>query len=202
MIKLLPDLNKINFIKLHRKKRIRQVNKGLKGRRLNSYNLGLKTSSSTIINPKQLESFKKSLNRNLKTKERKNKKNFKIIKSIKSQDKAIAQKKKRKKEKIFFLRYNLVLGLTKKPLQVRMGKGKGNPVEWVYPVAKNRVLMEFNLKSLKKRKKIIRTLLKASKKLKVKTKVILVNKNDKLVKNFDSLSYNKELTKTLCVKEL
>lgn len=201
MIKTIPDLNKVKFTKLHRKRRIRTVNKGNKGKSLSSYNLGLRAKTSTIINAKQLESLKKALNRNLKTKDKKNKKNFKIIKSVKNT--ADFSKRKKKKEKVFFLRYNLSLGLTKKPLQVRMGKGKGAPVEWVYPVAKNRILMEFNLKRklLKRFNKVKRVLKKSSKKLKVKSKIVLSNSENKF-SVFERLAFNKFSKKISCIKEL
>ena len=55
--------------------------------------------------------------------------------------------------------------LTKKPLQVRMGKGKGSAYSWVFPCSSNRMLIE-QLTTIRK-KKIKRVFSKASNKMPV-----------------------------------
>ena len=59
--------------------------------------------------------------------------------------------------------------ITKKPLETRMGKGKGEPEYWVAPVKPGRVLFELEGVVEKKAKEAFRL---ASCKLPLKTKVI------------------------------
>ncbi|MFW2331081.1 MAG: 50S ribosomal protein L16 [Nitrospinota bacterium] len=59
--------------------------------------------------------------------------------------------------------------LTKKPLEVRMGKGKGTPEVWVARVKKGRVLFELDGVDIETAK---HALLRASHKLSVKTRIL------------------------------
>ena len=59
--------------------------------------------------------------------------------------------------------------LTKKPLEVRMGKGKGSPEEWVVPV--RRGMMLYEIKGVD-RDVALESLRLASHKLSVKTKLV------------------------------
>jgi large subunit ribosomal protein L16 len=59
--------------------------------------------------------------------------------------------------------------VSKKPAEVRMGKGKGNPEEWVCPIQRGRMLYE--LKGVD-RKTALESLRLASHKLPVLTKIV------------------------------
>lgn len=60
--------------------------------------------------------------------------------------------------------------ITKKPLEVRMGKGKGAPEYWVAPIKPGRILFEIGGVSLEIAKEALRL---AAQKLPVKTKFII-----------------------------
>ena len=60
---------------------------------------------------------------------------------------------------------------TKKPLEVRMGKGKGNHEDWVCPVNKGQILIEFNFLDLPFLE-ILQILRKCCNRLPIKTKII------------------------------
>lgn len=60
--------------------------------------------------------------------------------------------------------------VTRKPLEVRMGKGKGNPEFWVAPVKAGRILFEVDGVSMEVAKEALRL---AAQKLPVKTKFIV-----------------------------
>ena len=59
--------------------------------------------------------------------------------------------------------------ITKKPLEVRMGKGKGNPEEWVCVIKPGRILFELGDVDIEMAREALRL---ASHKLPVKTKFI------------------------------
>lgn len=59
--------------------------------------------------------------------------------------------------------------ITKKPAEVRMGKGKGNPEDWVVPIKRGRMLYE--LKGID-RETAVESLRLASHKLPVGTKIV------------------------------
>ena len=59
--------------------------------------------------------------------------------------------------------------LTKKPLEVRMGKGKGNPEEWVCVIKPGRILFELGDVDIDMAREALRL---ASHKLPIKTKFI------------------------------
>ncbi len=60
--------------------------------------------------------------------------------------------------------------ISKKPAEVRMGKGKGNPEEWVVPVKRGRMLYE--MQGVPK-DVAVESLRLASHKLSVKTKIVV-----------------------------
>ncbi len=60
--------------------------------------------------------------------------------------------------------------VSKKPLEVRMGKGKGNPEEWVCVIKPGRILFELGDMDAEQAKEALRL---AAYKLPVKTKVIV-----------------------------
>ena len=65
---------------------------------------------------------------------------------------------------------------TKKPLEVRMGKGKGDPAGWVAPVTPGRILFEVEGVSFDIAKEALRL---AAQKLPVKTKFVVRRDYDK-----------------------
>lgn len=73
---------------------------------------------------------------------------------------------------------------TRKPSEVRMGKGKGNFNEWVCPVRPGQILIEFKFKNIPQIEKLL-ILRKCIKRLPMKTQMInlkfkLLQKNTKL----------------------
>jgi len=65
--------------------------------------------------------------------------------------------------------------ITKKPLEVRMGKGKGSPEYWVAPIKPGRMLFEVGGVSIEIAKEALRL---AAQKLPVKTKFIIARDFD------------------------
>lgn len=160
--------NKVIYKKPHKIKN----RKGSKGINLSRYTTGLKTLSSCYFSYEQLEASRRIISRLTKPKEIKNKKNLKVMQSVrKASSKNKRSKSKRKKKKPLLIRSNLCLPLTKKPLQVRMGKGKGSVDTWVYNASRSRILFEISRQQFKLSK--IKTLFtKSSVKLPVKTKLL------------------------------
>jgi len=118
--------NNIIFKKNHKIKKI----KGRKGVNLALFTAGIKIKkASCYMTHTQFESTRRVIVRMLRPKEVKNKKNLKLIQSARKRRNRIKPKANRKK--FLLLRTNFCLPLTKKPLQVRMGKGRGNPYTWV-----------------------------------------------------------------------
>ena len=77
--------------------------------------------------------------------------------------------RKLKKVGKFYLRVFPDKPITKKPAETRMGKGKGNPEEWVFVVKRGRVLCEVSgLSELESRQ----VLQQAAYKLPMKTRVV------------------------------
>ena len=66
--------------------------------------------------------------------------------------------------------------ITKKPAEVRMGKGKGDPAGWVAPVTPGRILFEVEGVSFDIAKEALRL---AAQKLPVKTKFVVRRDYDK-----------------------
>jgi len=131
--------NNIIYKKNHKIKKI----KGRKGVNLALFTAGLKIKKgSCYMSHTHFESTRRVIVRLLRPKEMKNKKNLKLIQSARKRRKGTKPKVTRKK--FLLLRTNFCLPLTKKPLQVRMGKGKGNPYTWVYATKKSRVIFEMS----------------------------------------------------------
>lgn len=65
--------------------------------------------------------------------------------------------------------------ITKKPLEVRMGKGKGAPEYWVAPIKPGRIMFEIGGVSLEIAKEALRL---AAQKLPVKTKLVVARDFD------------------------
>lgn len=65
--------------------------------------------------------------------------------------------------------------ITKKPLEVRMGKGKGSPEYWVAPIKPGRIMFEVGGVSIDIAKEALRL---AAQKLPVKTKFIIARDFD------------------------
>lgn len=67
---------------------------------------------------------------------------------------------------------------TRKPSEVRMGKGKGSFNEWVCPIKAGQILIEFNFNNMSELEKLL-ILRKCIKRLPVKAQII--NLNHKLI---------------------
>ena len=158
--------NKTKFKKTHQVKFV----KGNKGTLLNRFTVGVRLKSNKYLSFIQLETARRTMVKMIKPKERKNKKNQKNIRSAKTKKKGKHRKRSKSKSQMF-IRSNLCQPMTKKPLQVRMGKGKGNVDHWVYPAKKCRVLFEMSRQHFKL-KKIYRLFKKARGRLPSKIKFI------------------------------
>jgi len=77
--------------------------------------------------------------------------------------------RKLKKVGKLFLRVFPDKPVSKKPAETRMGKGKGNPEEWVAVVKRERIICEINGLSEEESKKLLK---QASYKLPMKTKFV------------------------------
>jgi large subunit ribosomal protein L16 len=132
--------NKTKFSRPHKIK----VMKGLKGNSLSRFTMGVRLKSSVYLSYEQLEAARRAITRLVKPKELKNKRNLAIIKSTSQKTRRRNKKSRSKQKKFLFIRSNLCLPLTKKPLQVRMGKGKGTIDRWVFPANRSRVIFEMS----------------------------------------------------------
>lgn len=138
--------NKVNFSRSHKLKKF----KGMKGVFLNRFTTGLRIKTSHYFSYEHLETARRAITRLVKPKEIKNKKHLALAKNSKQKVKTRASKRQKAKQKKFLaIRSNISLPLTKKPLQVRMGKGKGSVDKWVYAANKSRVLFELSRKKFK-----------------------------------------------------
>lgn len=63
--------------------------------------------------------------------------------------------------------------ITKKPIQTRMGKGKGNIYKWLQPIKSGSVILEINIKSNASELLAINGLKSIQNKLSFKSKIIL-----------------------------
>jgi ribosomal protein L16/L10AE len=152
--------NKTKFNKSHKIK----IYKGSKSNTLSFFKSGIRTTNRSYITWNNFESFRKVYVRSFRSKEVKNKKNFKLIQSSKKKKKKKRLTLKKKVNSMIF-KAHFFSPLTKKPLQVRMGKGKGSAYSWVFPCSSNRILIE-QLTTIRK-KKIKRVFSKASNKMPV-----------------------------------
>jgi large subunit ribosomal protein L16 len=132
--------NKIKYKKPHQK----ILFKGSKGRSLSIFTTGLKLKEHINLTYDQLEAARKSVARRTRKKKRINEKNLRYIRGM-------AKQKSRKQKPIsvqqfLSIKSHFFQSLTRKPLQTRMGKGKGSPAKWVYPCQKHRVFTELSLR--------------------------------------------------------
>ncbi len=81
----------------------------------------------------------------------------------------VTMSRKLKKEGKFFLRLFPDKPVTKKPVETRMGKGKGNPELWVAVVKRGRIIAEIAGVTEDRARQIFRT---ATSKLPMKTKFV------------------------------
>jgi len=117
--------------------------KGTKSTSLGLYTTGLRLKSNCHLSHAQLEASRRVLVRLLRPKEQKNKKNLKLIHSARKKTKRkIVHKAKR--SRFLLIRSNLVNPLSKKPLQTRMGKGKGIPYAWTSVKKSTSILLEMS----------------------------------------------------------
>jgi large subunit ribosomal protein L16 len=121
-------------------------------------NYGLKALSSGILTVKHFEILRLSIRRSLK-----------------------------KRGKFWFRIFPYTF-TTKKPLEVRMGKGKGNHFQWIAPIKIGQILLEFKLRR-RKFLEILFILRKCKKRLPLKCQII--SKSKKLLKNNLEKNYNK-----------
>lgn len=132
-----------NNVKYSRPHKIKTM-KGTKGINLSRYNAGLRIKTSNYLSYDHLEACRRVISRMVKPKDVKNKKNQKLALSASRKNGRPIRRSKAKRKKFLLMRYNLCLPLTKKPLQVRMGKGKGLINTWVYSARKSRVIFEMS----------------------------------------------------------
>jgi len=89
-------------------------------------------------------------------------------KQIEAARKAII--KQVKKIGLLYIRVHPTLGVTHKPAETRMGKGKGNISEWVVAVKKGKILFEVSGVPYDKAKEVF---ILGANKLPVKTKIVI-----------------------------
>lgn len=94
----------------------------------------------------------------------------------------ITLSRKLKKEGKFFVRVFPDKPVTKKPVETRMGKGKGNPELWVAVVKRGRVIFEIGGVPEERAREIFRT---ASSKLPLKTRFVKKNSEQVLVEQVE-----------------
>jgi len=132
--------------------------KGLKGQLLSRYSCGMKLLKNKYLKFKQFMTARLIITRAFNTRKVFNTKNLKLIRSrlktdpnyhgsinrfIKYSDYYTEeQEQKITKKGIIFLRSTIDKPLTKKPIQVRMGKGKGAIQSYIYPAKRHRIFIE------------------------------------------------------------
>ena len=119
-----------------------------RGRQLASGSLGIKTLEAKWLDSRQIEAARVAVNRYMQ------------------------------REGQVWIRIFPDKPITRKPADVRMGKGKGDPAGWVAPVTPGRVLFEVEGVSFEIAKEALRL---AAQKLPVKTKFIVRRDYDKNV---------------------
>lgn len=151
-MKNFPDI--VSFTKSHKKKSF----KGQKAKNFFTYTTGLRIRRSVYMTHIQYETMRRIIVRSLRLKKSLISKKKARIKD-QSYDLPIDNKGKGKKQinihrkrfsrkKIvgFRLRHHFYSPITKKPLQVRMGKGKGDPYNWVSPTSNSNMVFEVSRK--------------------------------------------------------
>jgi large subunit ribosomal protein L16 len=131
--------NPPNFQKFKKKHKLSSYGIDLRSKRLSYGQFGIKAQEGGYITSKQIEAVRKT-----------------IIKQIKKIGK-------------LYIRIFPYLGVTNKPAETRMGKGKGNIAYWVAPVKAGKILFEISGISRDKAKEIF---LLGAAKLPIKIKFI------------------------------
>jgi len=154
-MKNFPDI--VSFNKSHKKKSF----KGQKAKHFFTYTTGLRTRRNVYMTHLQYETMRRIIVRCLRSKTPIMRKKKARIKNLKAQmyDNDIPVKDKSKKKNMyskrfsrkkivaFRLRHHFYSPITKKPLQVRMGKGKGDPYNWVSPTSRSNIVFEISRKT-------------------------------------------------------
>jgi ribosomal protein L16/L10AE len=149
-MKNFPDT--VSFTKSHKKKSF----KGQKAKNFFTYTSGLRIRRSVYMTHLQYETMRRISVRCLRLKKSRIYKKKSRIKD-QSYDLPIDNKGKkkinihgkrfsRKKIVAFRLRHHFYSPITKKPLQVRMGKGKGDPYNWISPTSSSNMVFEISRK--------------------------------------------------------
>jgi len=172
-MKNFPDI--VSFTKSHKKKSF----KGQKAQGFFTYTTGLRIRRNVYMTHVQYETMRRIMVRCLRSK-----KSMIVRKKARLKDQLydIPNKDKGKKKKFnkrfshkkivaFRLRHHFYSPITKKPLQVRMGKGKGDPYTWVSPTSYSNIVFEGSRK-LQGLNKLARYSKKVSNILPVTTKFI------------------------------
>ena len=120
---------------------IKKCNHTCSATRIQQGILGLRILKSGILTSKQLEQARRKM---------------------------LKFRKKKEKQKIWFHCVPDV-PITRKPLGIRMGKGKGAPKHWISKLISGKVIMQLNYLSRKRAKKALRA---AKKILPVPTKIV------------------------------
>jgi large subunit ribosomal protein L16 len=139
------------FTKFNRPHKIKII-KGSKGNNLSRFSVGVRLKSSIYLSYEQLEATRRAISRLVKPKQLKNKKNLLLAKSAQNKSSRGFKRPRAKRKQFLSIRSNLCQPLTKKPLQVRMGKGKGNIDRWIYAARKSRVIFEISRQRFKLKK--------------------------------------------------
>jgi large subunit ribosomal protein L16 len=134
--------NKVKFKKNH----LIRTFSGRKGIRLSCFTIGLQLQNNCYLSHKQLEEARRVIVRLLRPKSRKNTKDKRYIQLKKKKAK---KRKKKTRLKYLLIKSNLTAPITKKPLQVRMGKGKGSLDHYVSVAKKSRIIFEISRQRLK-----------------------------------------------------
>jgi len=158
--------NKTKYTRPHKIKSI----VGTKGVNLSRYSVGLRLKTAIYLKYEHLESARRAISRLVKPKEMKNKKNLKHIHSAKKKGKGKPKRSRARRRRFLLIRSNLCNPLTKKPLQTRMGKGKGSVATWVSAGAPSKPILEMSRQHLRI-SRIIHLLKKSAIKLPVRTKI-------------------------------
>jgi ribosomal protein L16/L10AE len=159
--------NKSKYTRPHKIK----VIKGEKAWYLSRFTVGVRLKTCTYLSFEHLEVARRAITRLVKPKELKNKKHLLLLKSSQKKVYRHVKRPRAKHKKFLAIRSNLCLPLTKKPLQVRMGKGKGSVDKWVFPANKSRVIFELSRQRFKL-KKLHRLFTKSCRKMPSKLKLI------------------------------
>ncbi len=150
-------------------------NKGLKATKPIMYKVSINTKKAYSYKPKVAETLRVLLVRKFRKKKKvKNIKHQKYIAMMarkaakqrlmeaKHKFNPLPKKSTKRPFKYFLLKHTFNMGLCKKPLQARMGKGKGKVYTFVQPMRKHSSFLEFSTRALNIRKiyKIIKIIKK------------------------------------------